>query len=55
MDSDRDNLLAHALAKEDSARRQWHKSLQPQAEVLAGLLAADATEEVTPAGDADRT
>jgi hypothetical protein len=41
---DRNNLLAHALAKEDSARRRWHKSLQPQAEVLAELLAADAAD-----------
>jgi len=35
---DRENLLARALAKEDSARRGWHEALHPQAEALARLL-----------------
>ncbi len=41
---DRDDLLAHALAKEDSARRSWRELLEPQAEILAALLTADATD-----------
>lgn len=35
---DRDNLLARALAQEDSARRGWYEVLRPQAEALARLL-----------------
>lgn len=41
---DRNKLLAHALAKEDSARRHWHETLQPQARMLAGLLTTDAAD-----------
>ena len=41
---DRENLLAHALAKEDAARRSWREALRPQAEVLAQLLTAEATD-----------
>ena len=47
---DRENLLAQVLAKEDSARRSWHETLQPQAETLARLL----TEETTDLKRAER-
>lgn len=39
---DRERLLTHALAKEDSARRSWYDLLQPKAEHLARLVTADA-------------
>ncbi len=41
---DRENLLAEVLAKEDSARRSWHDTLQPQAETLARLLTVEPTD-----------
>jgi len=40
----REKLLAHALAKEDSAVRSWHDALQPQAEALARLLTDESTD-----------
>ncbi len=43
---DRDNLLADVLAREDSARRSWRETLQPQAETLARLLTADTADLV---------
>ncbi|UCF14322.1 MAG: hypothetical protein JSW59_12985 [Phycisphaerales bacterium] len=41
---DRENLLARALAKEDSSRRSWHEVLHPQAEALARLLTDEAAD-----------
>ncbi len=38
---DSERLLAQVLAEEDSDRRCWREVLRPQAERLAGLLAAD--------------
>ncbi len=41
---DSKHLLAQVLAKEESDRHCWHEALKPEAEKLAGLLAADRTD-----------
>jgi hypothetical protein len=41
---DRERLLAEVLAKGEMERRHWRQVLSPQAEKLAGLLAASGTD-----------